>query len=671
MSPSLSRTAARAAVVSVVLSLALAGAWWWIQPEPELEEQVLEEHRVELQAQSAPPATPAEAAVPSPSEVPPSPPATKAEEGKVGKKDIAASGGTLGALSDGSQQGIGGLIGSNGTITGSGGLGARGRGLGGGGYAEGLGGLGTKGKGSGASAYGSGGGHFGAKGESVTNGPTTVYGGPPRSKGRWGYAGEGVPVVQGAPMTGDEYEALSENRFLTVADSPLSTFSIDTDTASYTNVRRYVTEGTAPPRDAVRIEELVNYFPYTYAPPTDGRPFAAHTEVTTCPWAPEHQLVRIGLKAREAHQGDRPPAHLTFLLDVSGSMASADRLPLVQRGMSFLASQLGPRDTVSIVVYAGAAGVVLPPTPGDHFGDIRAAITSLHAGGSTAGGAGIRLAYAQAKETFRKGEINRVILATDGDFNVGVSSDAELVQLIEEERKSGVFLTVLGVGRGNLQDAKMEQLADKGNGQYAYVDGFEEMQRVLGSQAGGTLETVAKDVKLQVEFNPTWVKAWRLVGYENRVLADRDFNDDTKDAGEIGAGHTVTALYELVPSGVELPAEVDPLRYQSTRGGTAAADSDELLTFKVRYKDPEADASQLLAFPVAADVVPWASASTDTRWAAVVASWGMNLRASPHRGSWGLAQVAQQAESALGSDPGGYRRAFLDLVRRSAKLVPA
>lgn len=469
-----------------------------------------------------------------------------------------------------------------------------------------------------------------------------------------------------APTGGDRYAPVDEAGFHVVADSPLSTFSIDVDTASFSNVRRFLADGQRPPVDAVRIEELLNYFPYAYPPPTEA--VGANVEVTATPWAPGHRLVRIGLRAADLPEGETPPRNLVFLVDVSGSMASPDRLPLVIDGLQMLSGQLERRDHVAIVVYAGAAGVVLPPTPGDAHGVIRSALSRLHAGGSTAGGAGLKAAYALAREHFQAGAINRVILATDGDFNVGVSSDAELVRMVESERESGVYLTVLGVGRGNLQDAKMELLADRGNGNYAYIDTFAEMRKVLVEQAGQTLVTVAKDVKLQLEFNPAQVSAWRLVGYENRTLADRDFRDDAKDAGEMGAGHTVTALYEVVPASEAVPSEVPRLRYQAPRRPAPAADSGELLTVRLRWKPAEGGRVIERELAVRDPGLPFTTASDDTRWAASVAGFGMLLRDSAHRGSMDWEWVRTTARDALGPDTEGYRAEFLGMIERARKL---
>ncbi|HEY3122230.1 MAG TPA: VWA domain-containing protein, partial [Vicinamibacteria bacterium] len=400
----------------------------------------------------------------------------------------------------------------------------------------------------------------------------------------------------------EAYERIYENAFLDVLQHPLSTFAVDVDTASYANVRRFLTQGQLPPKDAVRIEELINYFPYDYSPPEGDAPFAVSTEVAACPWAARHKLVHIGLQGRRIPSADLPPRNLVFLIDVSGSMIDPQKLPLVKAGLSLLVDNLTERDHVAIVVYAGASGLALPPTPGDQKEKIREALAALEAGGSTAGGAGLVLAYKVAEEGFVEGGVNRVILATDGDFNVGVTSQGELVRLIEEKRRSGVALSVLGFGMGNLKDSTMEQLADHGNGNYAYIDSLQEARKVLVSEAGGTLVTIARDVKLQVEFNPRTVSAYRLIGYENRLMRAEEFNDDGKDAGEIGEGHSVTALYEVVPAGarVDLPS-VDPLKYQRPRVVAATAAGGELLTVKVRYKSPDGDTSRLLAVAIRED----------------------------------------------------------------------
>jgi len=467
----------------------------------------------------------------------------------------------------------------------------------------------------------------------------------------------------------ESYDRITDNPFLRSTDNPLSTFSIDVDTASYSNLRRFLTQGRLPPKDAVRIEELVNYFPYTYAPPTNGDPFAVHVEIAQCPWNLSHRLARVGLKGREIPEDQRPPTNLVFLIDVSGSMQPANKLPLLKQAMNLLVEKLTENDHVAIVVYAGNSGVRLPSTPCSEKVSILHTIDSLRAGGSTNGGEGIQLAYSVATENFIKNGVNRVILATDGDFNVGVTNQGDLVRLIEDKAKSGVFLSVLGFGYGNLKDSTMEKLADKGNGNYAYIDNLAEARKVLVDQMGGTLFTIAKDVKIQVEFNPARAAAYRLIGYENRLLAKEDFNDDKKDAGEIGAGHTVTALYEIVPAATadaKRPA-VDPLKYQpSTRPATS--DSPELLTLKLRYKAPDGDISKLLTFPVTDPDRRFDKATDDFRFAAAVASFGMLLRDSPHKGNANYDAVLEFAQGALGDDPQNYRHEFLDLVKKAKSL---
>ncbi len=462
----------------------------------------------------------------------------------------------------------------------------------------------------------------------------------------------------------EEYDTIVENEFVAVADDPLSTFSIDVDTASYSNIRRFLRDGALPPSPAVRIEEMVNYFDYTYEGPSGPHPFAVATEVAPAPWQPDHLLVHIGLQGKQLAQGNAPAKNLVFLLDVSGSMAEPDKLPLLQHAMRLLASQLRDEDRVSIVVYAGAAGVVLEPTNDRRA--IEDALGRLEAGGSTNGGQGITLAYALAAKNFRPGAVNRVILATDGDFNVGPSSNGELVELIEKQREGGVFLTVLGFGTGNLGDAGMEALADHGNGNYAYIDGPREAEKVLLREVDSTLVTVAKDVKLQVEFNPAEVASYRLIGYENRKLAHQDFNDDKKDAGEIGAGHEVTALYEVVLAGTgSSQGKVDPLKYQGGRTNTAASAGGELLNVKLRYKQPDGDESAMFEVPVRdLDRAP----STDFRFAAAVAEFGMLLRDSKFKGKASWAQTIELAKGATGEDRHGDRRELVEMVRAAAKL---
>ena len=464
----------------------------------------------------------------------------------------------------------------------------------------------------------------------------------------------------------EAYAHVVENGFHRASDDPLSTFSIDVDTASYANVRRFLDDGALPPAGAVRVEELINYFRFDYPNPTAGRPFSVTTELGSCPWAPGHRLVLIGLKAAPLEADRTPPRNLVFLLDVSGSMNTPDKLPLVKSAMRMLAATLTPADRVAIVTYAGTSGVALPTTTGANRTRIDRAIADLRPGGSTNGASGIRLAYELAAASFIDGGINRVILATDGDFNVGTTSQAELVRLIEEKRRGGVFLSVLGVGTGNLKDSTMELIANRGNGNYSYLDSLHEARRVLVAEAGATLVTVAKDVKIQVEFNPARVGAYRLVGYENRVLANRDFNDDTKDAGEIGAGHTVTALYEIVPPGSALDVPtVDPLKYQPVARTQSAAASDELLTVKLRYKQPDGDDSRLIDVAVrdrAAAMTP------NLGFAAAVAEFGMLLNDSAHVGQSTWTTARELARRFRGSDPDGYRAEFIRLVDLAAAL---
>jgi len=457
---------------------------------------------------------------------------------------------------------------------------------------------------------------------------------------------------------GDTYAKIEENAFRPVAREPLSTFSLDVDRASYANVRRFLRDGQLPPPDAVRVEELLNYFDYELPAPAAASPDPVRisTELSDCPWAPGHQLARIGIQAKKVDAASLPPANLVFLIDVSGSMQGTDRLGLVQAGLRLLVRQLRPQDHVALVAYAGAAGLVLPPTSGAEQSTILDALDRLEAGGSTAGGEGLRLAYAVARQHLQPEGNSRVILASDGDFNVGETSDAAMEQLITEERESGVFLTVLGVGRGNLRDNRMELLADKGNGNYAYLDNLDEARRTLVAQFGGTLFTVAKDVKLQVEFNPARVADYRLIGYENRLLANEDFNNDRKDAGELGAGHTVTALYELVPAGSASPL-VDKLKYQSGAASPAAppaasADANaDVLTVKLRYQAPQGGPSQLLAQPLAGAARPIAQASADQQFAAAVAEFGLLLRQSPQRGTATYASAAQLAQASRSAAP--------------------
>lgn len=493
---------------------------------------------------------------------------------------------------------------------------------------------------------------------------------------------------EGADREG--YAHIVENPFKRVLDHPLSTFSIDVDTASYANVRRLLSQGQKPPAGAVRIEEMINYFDYDYAPPAGDaeHPFAVHTAVAPCPWAPSHKLVRVALKGKVIDPADRPASNLVFLLDVSGSMGSSNKLPLVQHSMKQLLANLDERDYVSIVTYAGRSAVVLEPTCAAEKDTIAKAIDNLKSGGSTAGAAGINSAYQLASKHYLEKGVNRVILCTDGDFNVGASSDSELVKLIAEKAKSGVFLSVFGFGMGNLQDAKLEQIADKGNGTYGYIDTPAEARKVFVDEMSGTLVTIAKDVKIQVEFNPARVAGYRLIGYENRMLAAEDFNDDTKDAGEIGAGHTVTALYQVVPAAdaaavrkvMAETGSVDPLKYQSPARLTDAADSAELLTVRLRYKQPDEDKSQLLAESLADRDVKLGAADADLRFAAAVAAFGMLLRDSEYVGSYSLAGAAELASSAIPAVPEGkgaaesarrveQRKQFMQLIEQARRVL--
>ncbi|MCI8658967.1 MAG: VWA domain-containing protein [Lachnospiraceae bacterium] len=453
----------------------------------------------------------------------------------------------------------------------------------------------------------------------------------------------------------EEYSYISENGYKNVAEDPLSTFSVDVDTASYGNIRRMLQEGSSIPADAVRIEEMINYFHYDYPKPEGEEPFSVTTEYTDCPWNEEHRLLMIGLQAKKIDFDNRPLSNLVFLLDVSGSMYSDDKLPLVQKAFAMLVDNLDQRDRVSIVTYAGYESVVLDGVPGNKKRKIVAALQDLEAGGFTAGEAGIEKAYELAEKNFIPGGNNRVILATDGDLNVGISSESGLIRLIKEKKKSGVHLSVLGVGTGNIKDNKMEALADNGNGNYNYLDSLYEAKKVLVDEMGGTLITVAKDVKIQVEFNPEYVAGYRLVGYENRLLRNEDFNNDRVDAGEIGAGHTVTALYEIIPGG----AGGQTLKYQTS---PKLSGSSELLNVSLRYKAPNGDKSKLMEHPVEADSY-CENMSEDLMFASAVAEFGMVLRDSENRGSATLKSVMELAESCVHADSDDYRKEFLELVQ--------
>lgn len=478
------------------------------------------------------------------------------------------------------------------------------------------------------------------------------------------------PVYQ-QPTNTERYQHADDNPVHLVAEQPVSTFSIDVDTGAYANVRRFLNAGQLPPQDAVRVEEMINYFDYRYMPPASRDvPFRVATELAPAPWNPQALLMKIGIKGFEVAAAERPPANLVFLIDVSGSMQSPDKLPLLKNAFRLLADQLTARDRVSMVVYAGSSGVVLQPTAGDQKQKIREAIDRLEAGGSTNGAEGIERAYQLAHDAQIKGGINRVVLATDGDFNVGVVDFQALVDMAERQRTGGVALTTLGFGTGNYNDQLLEQLADAGNGNYAYVDTLNEARKVLVSELSSTLFTIAKDVKIQVEFNPATVLEYRLIGYENRMLAREDFNNDKVDAGDIGAGHRVTALYEVIPVGKA--GRLDPLRYgpQSAAAGEARA-SMELANVKLRYKKPDADTSQLLEYPITqGSVATLERLSPDFRFAASVAAFGQLLRGGKYVGNFGYGDVEKLARGALDDDPQGYRREFLSLVKLADSLTP-
>ena len=461
------------------------------------------------------------------------------------------------------------------------------------------------------------------------------------------------------------YAAVNENGFKNVKNNPLSTFSIDVDNASYSNIRRFLNMGELPPADAVRVEEMINYFKYDYPEPKGEHPFSVYTELAVCPWNVKHQLLHVGLRGKSIDKSSLPPSNLIFLIDVSGSMGDPNKLPLLKSAFSLLVNELRAQDRVAIVVYAGAAGLVLESTPGNMKEEILAAIDNLEAGGSTAGGAGLKLAYAQAEKNFIKGGNNRIILATDGDFNVGESSNGGMERLVEQKRELGVFITVLGFGMGNIKDDKMELIADKGNGNYSYIDNLQEARKVLVREFGGTLFTIAKDVKFQIEFNPAKVESYRLIGYENRLLNDEDFNDDTKDAGEMGAGHNVTALYELIPSGSDerIPS-IDPLKYQVSKSNDYKENylSDEYLTIKLRYKKPDGNISMLLEKPVKGYINDLDETSDNLRFAAAVSEFGLILRNSEFKGNATLEGASRLAKSSRGNDEDGYRSELIRLI---------
>jgi Ca-activated chloride channel homolog len=468
----------------------------------------------------------------------------------------------------------------------------------------------------------------------------------------------------------EEYDGINENIFHEAQKNPLSTFSIDVDAASYSNVRRFIQMGQHPPKDAVRIEEMVNYFDYDYPQPKVDDPFSINTEISTAPWNTKHKLVHIGLQGKNIPKENLPASNLVFLIDVSGSMDEPNKLPLLKSSFKLLVEQLREQDRVAIVVYAGAAGLVLPSTSGAEKKKIIESLENLEAGGSTAGGAGINLAYSIAKQNFKQGGNNRVILATDGDFNVGESSNGGMERLIEQKRKDGIFLTTLGFGMGNYKDSKMEILADKGNGNYMYIDSILEAQKALVNEFGGTLFTIAKDVKLQIEFNPAKVKAYRLIGYENRMLKNEDFNNDKKDAGELGSGHTVTALYEIIPVGVESEFyKVDELKYQTTKVDPKATKTNEIMTVKFRYKKPDEEVSKLIVHPLLDQNISLDKTSNDFRWSAAVTAFGMILRESEYVKGFTTQEVTVLAQGAKGVDKEGYRIEFINLTKSVETLA--
>lgn len=469
----------------------------------------------------------------------------------------------------------------------------------------------------------------------------------------------------------ESYDRIVENKFIDPKAEPLSTFSADVDAASYTNVRRFINSGQLPPKNAVRIEEMINYFNYNLPGPKDGKPVAITTELSAAPWNLQHQLVRIGLKAKDVEKSKLPPSNLVFLIDVSGSMFEPNKLPLVKASLKMLVDQLREKDHVAIVVYAGNAGLVLPSTAGSDKQKIKEAIDQLEAGGSTAGGAGIKLAYKIARENFIKGGNNRVILSTDGDFNVGASSDKDMEQLIEEERGDGISISILGFGMGNYKDSKMEKIADKGHGNYAYIDNITEATKSMVTEFGGTLFTVAKDVKLQVEFNPAKVAAYRLLGYEDRLMAKEDFNNDAKLGGDMGVGHVVTALYEVIPVGVKdnFSNSVDPLKYQPTQATSIKNASDEIATVKFRYKEPDGEVSKLESVVVVDKPEAAAKTSNDFKFAAAVAEYGLLLRNSQYKQHADFDQLISMAKAAKGEDENGYRAEFIRMAESTKNLM--
>ncbi len=469
----------------------------------------------------------------------------------------------------------------------------------------------------------------------------------------------------------DSYKEISENKFINPATTPLSTFAVDVDGASYSNMRRFINSGQLPPADAVRIEEMINYFKYDLNEPGNSDPVAITTELSTAPWNEKHHLLRIGLRAKQVETEKLPPSNLVFLIDVSGSMAPGNRLPLVKASLKMLVDQLREKDNVAIVTYAGEAGLKLPSTKGNLKTKIKNAIDELQAGGSTAGGGGLMMAYQVARENFIKNGNNRITMATDGDFNVGMSSDKEMEKLIAREREDGISISVLGFGMGNYKDSKLEIIADKGHGNYAYIDNADEARKAMVSEFGGTLFTVAKDVKIQIEFNPAKVQAYRLLGYENRLLEKEDFNNDKKLGGDMGVGHTVTALYELIPTGVksDFAATVDPLKYQKQENVESVVGSAEIATIKFRYKDPQSNKSLLKQTTLAGSPVVSAKASDDFRFASAVAEFGLLLRNSEFKQKANFNKLIARAKTAKGKDEEGYRAEFIRLAESAELLV--
>ena len=467
----------------------------------------------------------------------------------------------------------------------------------------------------------------------------------------------------------ESYARIYDSGFRDPLKQPLSTFSIDVDNASYSNVRRFLTNGELPPIDAVRAEEMINYFNYDYAQPSDDHPFSVRTEISDCPWNEVNRLVHIGLQGRLLENVDTPPSNLVFLIDVSGSMQAMNKLPLLKRSLGLLLEELSERDRLAIVVYASATGLVLRSTSAVNKEQILDALDELEAGGSTAGGAGIKLAYQVAKNHLIEGGNNRVILATDGDLNVGVSSDQALVRLIEQKRKDNIYLTICGFGTGNLKDDKMEQISNAGNGNYYYIDNMREAKKVFVYEMRGSMFTIAKDVKVQLEFNPNKVSAYRLIGYENRIMSARDFNNDRKDAGELGEGHTVTALYEIIPSRSAYgSSSVDKLKYQETELPQKSGSHTELFTVKFRYKPLESSESIKFELPVLDQHTPIEKSTNSFRFSAAVAGYAMLLRKSEYSGNWNYGDVIRMAENAIGHDRNGYRMEFIQLAGKAAEL---